>query len=610
VVAGVKVVLKKEVLEGYERRLETALRSLYLVVQLQMASSNRRQPEVIAARVVEVLASKPDFEVEAPPPPPLPDTQSVDQVDKANHEEKHVVKFTSPITARGKVVTQQWQYDHSTFLLGTLSVTLTKVEDKIAFRGGSQAKYYRFRVAPPPWLLQRVWDVQISMACSGWNAVFTPYTVVPMSHNNQLIRTIRHGTFGQLLELFDKGLASPFVVDELDFSLIHYAMVFRTEFVERLVHLGRDMRFGRRPAYAFPPLCVDSLHDDNVIHRFLVSQGAYDDDVDLANVGICRWMATNSQIFDWLLANKFPDFYQRPLNVRLGLFRDIFWGRFDYAVVGRIFRPSGRLHVDDLRYRLQAPTETIIELVSQAYFTPMLWDWSLRVSQYHAADRYHAAKRRRLGAMNPDPYGNIRIAIRGIAAVADYTDIAAIGAASRKTVLLDGITSYKLRDNMLLTRKHMPENRLGRLRVQALVRGWVEEIQAGGKDLELYGKAELAAFIRQNPRCSAQWAQGVMLYDVPREPLPSGYRWRGLTAGSRPEDWRLVWEWDPDVERLAGEFWTLIEDPPLVMPGSWVDDEDDDAEEDDDSEDWWLERVPVEAGLDVAASGQRLGSTA
>lgn len=47
-----------------------------------------------------------------------------------------------------------------------------------------------------------------------------------------------------------------------------------------------------------------------------------------------------------------------------------------------------------------------------------------------------------------------------------------------------------------------------------------------------------------------------------------------------------MWEWDPDVERYVGDFWRWIEDPPLAIPGSWIDaDSEDEDEYEDDYED-------------------------
>ncbi|KAK3396273.1 hypothetical protein B0T20DRAFT_417304 [Sordaria brevicollis] len=43
----------------------------------------------------------------------------------------------------------------------------------------------------------------------------------------------------------------------------------------------------------------------------------------------------------------------------------------------------------------------------------------------------------------------------------------------------------------------------------------------------------------------------------------------GFTHGPRPEDWEIFW--DPSVEDYVEDFWRMIENPPLAIPGSWVD---------------------------------------
>ncbi|KAF3347841.1 hypothetical protein VdG2_04077 [Verticillium dahliae VDG2] len=43
-----------------------------------------------------------------------------------------------------------------------------------------------------------------------------------------------------------------------------------------------------------------------------------------------------------------------------------------------------------------------------------------------------------------------------------------------------------------------------------------------------------------------------------------------LRYGPRPEDWNLIW--DMDIEELACDFWEMIDEMPLPMPGAWVDD--------------------------------------
>ncbi|CRK45160.1 hypothetical protein BN1723_006461 [Verticillium longisporum] len=57
-------------------------------------------------------------------------------------------------------------------------------------------------------------------------------------------------------------------------------------------------------------------------------------------------------------------------------------------------------------------------------------------------------------------------------------------------------------------------------------------------------------------------------------------RFINIDYGVEPEDW-ILW-WAIEYEELAGIFWNMVENPPLCLPGSWV--EDDVLWQ----QDWWL----------------------
>ena len=69
-------------------------------------------------------------------------------------------------------------------------------------------------------MLKSIWDIQFTRAYSGWKTVFRQHVVVP--YNSEVFQVVRHGTFHKLLELFDKGLASPLsVCDMFGSTLLH-----------------------------------------------------------------------------------------------------------------------------------------------------------------------------------------------------------------------------------------------------------------------------------------------------------------------------------------------------------------------------------------------------
>lgn len=64
------------------------------------------------------------------------------------------------------------------------------------------------------------WEIRISRAYSGWKTFFKPYVVIPLE--SPVFEVILTGTLDNLLELFDKGLASPFSIDdEMGYPLIY-----------------------------------------------------------------------------------------------------------------------------------------------------------------------------------------------------------------------------------------------------------------------------------------------------------------------------------------------------------------------------------------------------
>lgn len=87
---------------------------------------------------------------------------------------------------------------------------------------------------------------------------------------------------------------------------------------------------------------------------------------------------------------------------------------------------------------------------------------------------------------------------------------------------------------------------------------WLETLYACNVDLVKYGEREHEII----------FGGGKYYHDMNTEEIPR--RWSGFTYGPRPEDWKL--HLDFMVERFAGDFWDMIENPALHVPGAWVDD--------------------------------------
>ncbi|SPQ26949.1 24cdb28b-fdde-462c-b0a5-5f1faf7bd1d2 [Thermothielavioides terrestris] len=357
VLAGVRVALKKDVLEAYEKRLRRALRMLDSVVQLHLASALRRQPELVAAEVTKVLALRGPSKMAAGVPP---------------SDERQV-----------------------------------------------EADAYRLRLSPPQWLLKKAWDLQISMAYSGWKTCFRQYVVVPNDSEIWDVFRRSESEFDELLRLFNNGLASPFSMDTHGHTLLHWAISFRPEFIEPLLRIGLDF-------YANPRNALDAyLLTENyygpkavLIHQAMLSHGVYDEaDADTSWWAILR-MLGNPQVFDSMLANVFPDLYQWPLDSRLSRLSEIVIVRdTNIRLIGRFLHPDGRFRLSDLRRRvpwysqLFRPTHTVFDMLAAIYFK----------KSYDAQWRQTTYDRDMI-----DLWNETRIAFRDIAATADYCDLCSV----------------------------------------------------------------------------------------------------------------------------------------------------------------------------------------
>ena len=108
-----------------------------------------------------------------------------------------------------------------------------------------------------------------------------------------------------------------------------------------------------------------------------------------------------------------------------------------------------------------------------------------------------------------------------------------------------------------------------------LLRMWISSLKHAGADLLKYGRRENQLLLqhdldsRDSMRClwfreieNGRRAHRAWLLRIPVYIL--GYKY-----GPEPEDWDIYWNEPSDA--YAGDFWNLIENPPLRIPGSWED---------------------------------------
>lgn len=592
--AKTKVVLKKDTLENYERRLQRALRLLDSAVQLHLASSIKQQPELVSARITTVLTSSGLLRsVEEDSTTPAENIE-------ANGENEDGFDASPPRTlaTRNNAAGRKQYWSYWSALFGHLGLEYSETEAQSP--ASSKSKSYRVRLSLPRWLLNKAWDLQLLMACSGWTAHFRQYVVLP--RNAEVFQVVKRGTSQRLLELFDKGLATPFCVDEYGRTLLHWAAYRRWDFVELLLQLGLDPSYiafsGESPSDSFFFTCAREVFisklgpasaQELAIHRLMLSHGAYDKVAanimifpgSLTEMEIRRHMLKSVDLFDLFRTHLFPNYYERPLEDRLNLHVHVCGPGFvDRKAFDRAFRPDGQLQPEDLRNWLESAGQTVLHRFAATYVCEVDGLRNLELLEQSSGRPASIC----IPQSESTGRSDLRPIICDMISMMDLQDLSAVCPQTRRTMLADAVLGWRGR----LT--FWPEYygdwyysnkgyRIWRHVLQEYLKGWLAVFVEGGHELEEYGKAEAAAFEAFHGQHCHETDCWTCLGWPPQPwyidgPPGGGYRWKGFKYGPRPEGWDLVLEWDPPVEEFVGDFWAWIENPPLSIPGAWVDDDD------------------------------------
>lgn len=107
-----------------------------------------------------------------------------------------------------------------------------------------------------------------------------------------------------------------------------------------------------------------------------------------------------------------------------------------------------------------------------------------------------------------------------------------------------------------------------RRQAASFIQCWLEDLIACGVDLDAYGTTEHQIFCDHTQLREIRYPQKQRNW----------VRLSGFDFGPTPKDW--VFHWDVVPEDYVGDFWYSIENPPLSIPGGWVD-EDSDAYDSD-----------------------------
>ncbi len=307
-----------------------------------------------------------------------------------------------------------------------------------------------------------------------------------------------------------------------------------------------------------------------VAHRLMLSHGVYDgilrppsfpvvSEIEKLVFGL---MAGSVELFNFFHTQVFPNFYQWPLDKRISHLVGVQPGSgYDRKATGRFFHPDGHYCSEHVRC-ITWKGKTTLQEFAGIYFNskPNLdrkVDVGLRSDPDHQEDWRWA---------------QLRLIIRDMASVAEIGDLSPRG---RRTTLVVGIWGWVMRVVWDFANSERSTRRWSWKRhLRECVKSWLEDILEAGHNLEAYGEAEMLAFHHQ-VLGRPLWAWPPQAWNT-RGSSEGPYRWKGFKYGPRPEDWDLIWELDPAVEEFVADFWAWVENPPLSIPGAWVDDDEED----------------------------------
>ncbi|ATY63249.1 hypothetical protein A9K55_007208 [Cordyceps militaris] len=193
----VKLVLKKDFWSKIENRLQHVVGLLGIAQQYWLRSLTQRQPDVIVSRLQLLQgAVQPDHIDNS--------TGTLQDKDKTPGPRPKAMKYSTD--RRGQLM----QKHRGSSWLGSVGLDWTQSRDDNQGTAGGCNTYY-MQLKPPNWLTRKAWSVVSSLSVSGFDITLRAYSVVP--RNSPVMECAAVGDVGGLLDLFDKGLASPFDID-------------------------------------------------------------------------------------------------------------------------------------------------------------------------------------------------------------------------------------------------------------------------------------------------------------------------------------------------------------------------------------------------------------
>ncbi|KAK1458881.1 hypothetical protein CMEL01_01880 [Colletotrichum melonis] len=521
-ITKLRVTLKKDLIQSCQQKLHFAL-------QMALLSQNTRIFASIASRTESTMsdAETPKttaFTVEAY------SSRRVRLTDEPN--------FNSVASVRKAARMEPLHNAQSSFFGGFTSRTVphSKYHD---------VQVYQARLQLPWWVSTRLWDIQTYRAHAGWKFCLRAWTVRPYS-STFIFKYIEDDYWTLALREIEEHRASLFDRDEYGWTLLDYAVSWgRIEIIRHLLGMGLHLDDMDGQTFDFVPFLRFSRPNETLelfkVWVHVILDDCLEDyftpgetDPNLSAISSYVWQA--HEVHQYMTRSLATTYYQLPLKVR---YAHLDWYHVDPQILLHDIQHDGGIKPAEFSVILDASFDSSLERLISCYVTKEAFD--------------EESSWRKL----------VRWIVQGVSSqrLSVQTSFDATEEEPRYyTPLISGLYEH-LWDHSEYKRK-----------ISLFLRKWLEDVQISGHDLEEYGRREMEYFKRearlQEERLSTRFK--AMEYG------PS-VRLVSFTYGPEPRHWNLVWSLE--AEEFAGEFWDLIENPPLHVPGEWVDN--------DSSDDGW-----------------------
>ncbi|KAI1803617.1 hypothetical protein F4811DRAFT_553696 [Daldinia bambusicola] len=534
-ITAVKVLLKTNSVQKLAKRLENAVRMLMLAQQSYLVALQRVQPDIIIRKfnALTFPQSQPESQVVYNS---ISETE-VQRVSKKRHEEPD----TSSIAT-------QCRWVHST------RWTRPSYFGRICIESFASSR--KILIQSPLWLSRQSWELHSIKAFGAWQWNLTSYRLIP--RNSEIYKSIEAGSLRDVQKLFEAGLASPYDRTDNGWTLLHYTVFYANfEMTKYLVDIGASPFepdcFSNYPSANINPSNLGTLgfvkqviSDTSLARKLLVypdgNTGHEDQEKRLLSCN-CRYGYEHHHIYMALLPYQCPSHRSTSLSSRVMRANYILESLGPINAVKTVLEPDWT-------------TNTQAIFSNSAY--PMIISIARGLMRAARIDLYsdHLQEERHREFNN---YFTFALdVIKGTPDVHITDPVMLREGGGKLTALLCAVFSAVI--------SSVPFDRyyfhFELAKFVASIRKWLEVLALAGVDLEAYGQREYGFLIG-----SCNLRHITIFWDD----MCVKVHFVHFKFGPKPEDWQFYF--NEPTDEFAGDFWNLVKDPPLNIPGAWVEEE-------------------------------------